>query len=150
MEAGVTMTPIPYRGAAPALTDVLGGRVDVMVETATSAFPRVRAGAMRMLAVSSKDRYPLMPEAPTIHEFLPGIEFMSWLGLAMPPRTPRTIVERFASEVHRALALPDVEKKLAEGGNVATPLSPQEFRDRVAREIKNWSRVIEAAGIRAG
>lgn len=150
MEAGVKMTPIPYRGAGPALTDVLGGRVDVMVETATSAFPRVRTGAMRLLAVSSKERYPLMPEAPTVHEFVPGIEFMSWLGLAMPPRTPRAIVERFASEVHRALALTDVQKKLAEGGNVATPLSPEDFRDRVAREIKTWSRVVAAAGIRAG
>jgi tripartite-type tricarboxylate transporter receptor subunit TctC len=150
MEAGLKMTPIPYRGAAPALTDVLGGRVDVMVETATSAFPRVRAGNMRLLALSSRERYPLMPEAPTVHEFVPGIDFMSWLGFAMPPRTPSAIVERFASEVHRALALPDVRKKLEDGGNVATPLSPGEFRERVAREIKTWSRVVEAAGIRAG
>lgn len=150
MEAGITMTPIPYRGAAPALTDVLGGRVDVMVETATSGFPRVRAGAMRLLALSSRERYPLMPEVPTVHEFVPGIDFMSWLGLAMPPRTPPAIVERFAAEVHRALALPDVQQKLADGGNIATPLSSAEFRARVAREIKTWSRVVEAAGIRAG
>jgi tripartite-type tricarboxylate transporter receptor subunit TctC len=150
MEAKIKMTPIPYRGSAPALTDVLGGRVDVMVDTATSAFPRIRAGGMRVLALSSKERYPLMPDAPTVHEFVPGIDFMSWLGLAMPPRTSRAIVERFASEVHRALALPDVQKKLYDGGNVATPLSPQEFRDRVAREIATWSRVIAAAGIKAG
>jgi tripartite-type tricarboxylate transporter receptor subunit TctC len=150
MEAGIKMTPIPYRGAAPALTDVLGGRVDVMVETATSGFPRVRAGNMRILALSSRERYPLMPEAPTIHEAVPGVDFMSWLGLAMPPRTPAPIVERFAAEVHRALALPDVQKKLVDGGNVATPSAPQQFRAHIAREIATWSRVIAAAGIRAG
>jgi tripartite-type tricarboxylate transporter receptor subunit TctC len=91
-----------------------------------------------------------MPDAPTIHEHVPGIEFMSWLGLAMPPRTPQPIVERFAAEVHRALKLPDVQKKLVESGNVATPLSPAEFRERVAREIKTWRQVIAAAGIKAG
>ena len=150
MEAGATMTPIPYRGASPAITDVLGGRVDVMVEPATSAFPRVRSGQVRLLAVSSKGRYPLMPEAPTVEEFVPGINFMSWLGYAMPPKTPRAIVDRMNAEVHRALALPDVQKKLAEGGNVATPSTPEEFRALVAREIEIWSRVIAAAGIRAG
>ena len=150
MEAGVSMTPIPYRGAAPAITDVLGGRVDVMVEPATSGFPRVREGQTRMLAVSSKGRYPLMPEAPTVEEFVPGIDFMSWLGYAMAPNTPAAIVERMSAEVRRALALPDVQKKLTEGGNVASPSTPAEFRERVAREIKTWSRVIATAGIRAG
>jgi tripartite-type tricarboxylate transporter receptor subunit TctC len=150
MEAGVSMTPIPYRGAAPAVTDVLGGRVDVMVEPATSGFPRVREGQTRMLAVSSKGRYPLMPEAPTVEEFLPGIEFMSWLGYAMAPKTPPTIVVRMNQEIRRALALPDVQKKLVEGGNVASTSTPQEFRDLVEREIERWSKVVAAANIRAG
>lgn len=150
MEAGAPMVPIPYRGAAPAITDVLGGRVDVMVEPATSAFPRVRSGQVRLLAVSSKGRYPLMPEAPTVEEFVPGITFMSWLGYAMAPKTPRAIVERMNAEIRRALALPDVQTKLVEGGNVATPSTPEEFRALVAREIEIWSRVIAAAGIRAG
>jgi len=150
MEAGAPMTPIPYRGAAPAITDVLGGRVDVMVEPATSAFPRVRAGQVRLLAVSSKGRYPLMPEAPTVEEFVPGITFMSWLGYAMAPKTPTAIVDRMNAEIRRALALPDVQKKLVEGGNIATPSTPEEFRALVGREIEIWSRVIAAAGIRAG
>ena len=150
MEAGVTMTPIPYRGAAPAITDVLGGRVDVMVEPATSAFPRVRSGQVRLLAVSSKGRYPLMPEAPTVEEFLPGIDFMSWLGYAVAPKTPPTIVLRLNQEIRRALALPDVQKKLVEGGNVASTSTPQEFRDLVEREIERWSKVVAAANIKAG
>src|SRR5688572_1613236 len=116
MEAGVTMMAIPYRGASPAITDVLGGRVDVMVEPATSAFPRVRAGQVRLLAVSSKGRYSLMPEAPTVEEFVPGITFMSWLGYAMAPKTPAAIVDRMNAEIRHALALPDVQNKLTEGG----------------------------------
>ena len=150
MEAGVTMRPIPYRGAAPAITDVLGGFVDVMVEPATSAFPRVRAGQVRLLAVSSKGRYPLMPEAPTVEEFVPGVDFMSWLGYAMAPKTPTAIVFRMNQEIRRALKLPDVEKRLVEGGNVAQFSTPQEFRDLVGREIERWTKVIVAAGIRAG
>jgi tripartite-type tricarboxylate transporter receptor subunit TctC len=150
MEAGISMTPIPYRGAAPAITDVLGGRVDVMVEPATSAFPRVRAKQVRLLALSSNGRYPLMPEAPTVEEFVPGVDFMSWLGYAMPPKTPTTIVVRMNQEIRRALALPDVQKRLAEGGNIAQFSTPQEFRDLVESEIERWSKVIEAANIRAG
>ncbi len=150
MEAGAPMTPIPYRGASPAITDVIGGRVDVMVEPATSAFPRVRSGQVRLLAVSSKGRYPLMPEAPTVEEFVPGVTFMSWLGYAMAPGTPRAIVDRMNAEIRHALALSDVQKKLVEGGNIATPSTPDEFRALVAREIEIWGRVIAAAGIRAG
>jgi tripartite-type tricarboxylate transporter receptor subunit TctC len=150
MEAKAPMTPIPYRGAAPAITDVLGGRVDVMVEPATSAFPRVRAGQVRLLAISSKGRYPLMPEAPTVEEFVPGVTFMSWLGYAMAPKTPPAIVERMNAEIRHALALADVQKKLVDGGNVATPSTPQEFRALVGREIDTWRRVIAAAGIKAG
>jgi tripartite-type tricarboxylate transporter receptor subunit TctC len=150
MEASAPMTPIPYRGASPAITDVIGGRVDVMVEPATSAFPRVRSGQVRLLAVSSKGRYPLMPEAPTVEEFVPGVTFMSWLGYAMAPKTPHAIIDRMNAEIRHALALADVQKKLVEGGNVATPSTPDEFRALVAREIEIWSRVIAAAGIRAG
>jgi len=150
MEAKAPMTPIPYRGAAPAITDVLGGRVDVMVEPATSAFPRVRAGQVRLLAISSKGRYPLMPEAPTVEESVPGVTFMSWLGYAMAPKTPPAIVERMNAEIRHALALADVQKKLVDGGNVATPSTPQEFRALVGREIDIWSRVIAAAGLKAG
>jgi tripartite-type tricarboxylate transporter receptor subunit TctC len=150
LESGTQMTPVPYRGTALALQDVLGGRVDVMVDAATSMFPRIRSGQLRLLAVSSAERYPLMPQAPTVAETVPGIEFMSWLGVVMPPATPRPIIDRFNREVRWALTLPDIVAKLAEAGNIPTPSSPEEYRDRVAREIKTWSRVIAAAGIKAG
>jgi tripartite-type tricarboxylate transporter receptor subunit TctC len=148
METGVRMNPIPYRGSAQALQDVLGGRVDVMVDAATSMFPRIRSGQLRLLAVSSPGRYQLMPEAPTVAETVPGIEFMSWLGLVAAPGTPPAIVDRLNREVRHVLALPDVQARLVEGGNVAIPSTPQEYRNRVEREIARWRKVITAAGIK--
>ena len=148
IESGALMTPISYRGTAQALTDVVAGRVDLMVDAATSGFPRVQSGQLRLLAISSPGRYPLMPDAPTIAETLPGIEFMSWLGLAMPPATPRPIVERINKEIREALELPDVRQRLVEGGNVASPSTPDEMRQKVESEIARWTRVIEAGGIK--
>jgi tripartite-type tricarboxylate transporter receptor subunit TctC len=149
MEAGVELTPIPYRGTAAAVSDVLAGRVDLMVDAATSAFPRIQSGQLRVLALSSAERYPLMPNAPVIAETLPKIEFMSWLGLAMAAGTPRPIVERLNQEVRRALTLPDVQQRLVEGGNVASPSTPEEMRQKVASEMARWRTVIETAGIKA-
>jgi tripartite-type tricarboxylate transporter receptor subunit TctC len=148
LESGTEMTPVPYRGTALALQDVLGGRVDVMVDAATSMFPRIRSGQLRLLALSSEGRYPLMPQAPTVAETVPGIGFMSWLGVVMPPGTPRPIVNRLNAEVHRALKLPDIVAKLNQAGNIPTPSTPEAYRAHVAREIKTWSRVIAAAGIK--
>jgi tripartite-type tricarboxylate transporter receptor subunit TctC len=148
IESGALMTPVSYRGTAQALTDVVSGRIDLMVDAATSGFPRVQSGQLRLLAISSPGRYPLMPEAPTIAETLPGIEFMSWLGLAMPPATPGPIVDRINREIREALALPDVRQRLVEGGNVASPSSPDEMRQKVESEIARWARVIEAGGIK--
>jgi tripartite-type tricarboxylate transporter receptor subunit TctC len=148
IESGAVMTPVSYRGTAQALTDVVAGRVDLMVDAATSAFPRVQSGQLRMLAISSPTRYPLMPDAPTIAETLPAIEFMSWLGLAMPPATPRPIVDRINKEIGVALKLADVQQRLIEGGNLASPSTPDEMRQKVESEIARWSRVIEAGGIK--
>ena len=147
METGVEMTPIPYRGSPPAFADVLAGRVDVMVDPATTAFPRIRSGQLRVLALSSPQRFPLMPEAPTVAETVPGVEFMSWLGLAMPAGTPRPIVERLNTEVTAILATPEMQKKLTENGSAATPSTPDEMRQKVANEYERWRKVLAAAGI---
>jgi tripartite-type tricarboxylate transporter receptor subunit TctC len=148
IESGALMTPVSYRGTAQALTDVVSGRIDLMVDAATSGFPRVQSGQLRLLAISSPGRYPLMPDAPTIAETLPGIEFMSWLGLAMAPATPPPIVERINQEIRDALKLPDVQQRLSEGGNVASPSSPGGMRQKIESEIARWTRVIEAGGIK--
>ena len=144
------MTPIPYRGTSLALHDVLGGRVDVMVDAATSMFPRIQSGQLRMLAVSSSR--PLSADAGGAdgrrerarHRVHVVARARDAAGTARP------IVDRLNAEVHRALKLPDIIAKLAEAGNIPTPSTPEEYRAHVEREIKTWSRVIAAAGIKAG
>lgn len=147
MQAGVEMTPIPYRGSPPAFTDVLAGRVDVMVEPATTSFPRIRAGQLRVLALSSPQRFPLMPEAPTVNETVPGIDFMSWLGLAMPAGTPRPVVDRLSKTVRDILATPRAQEQLKTAGSTVTVSTPDEMRDKVATEYRRWSKIIDAAKI---
>ena len=147
-KAGVDMVPVPYRGSANAVTDVMGGRVDVMVDTATSGFPRIASGQFRALAVTSPDRYPLLPDAPTVAETLPGVYYMSWLGMATAPHTPRPIVDRLNAEIHYAITLSDVQKKLAESGNIGMPTTPDQMREQIADEIANWKQIIEANHIK--
>jgi tripartite-type tricarboxylate transporter receptor subunit TctC len=146
-KGGVDMVPISYRGSSAAVADVLGGRVDVMLEPATSAFPRIHSGQFRVLAVTSPARFALMPEAPTVAETLPGVQYMSWLGMAAAPRTPRPIIDRLNKEIHRALELPEVVEKLKEGGNVATPSTPEGMRKQIEDEIANWKAIVKANNI---
>jgi tripartite-type tricarboxylate transporter receptor subunit TctC len=141
-KAGVDMVPISYRGSSAAVTDVLTGRVDVMLEPATSGFPRAHTGQFRVLAVTSPQRYPLMPEAPTVAETLPGVHYMSWLGMATSPGTPRPIIDRLNKEIHRALELPDIKQKLKEGGNVAAPSTPEGMKKQIEDEIANWKEIV--------
>ena len=148
IQAGTNMVPIPYRGAAAAVTDVLSGRVDVMLEAATSGFPRIRSGQLRVLAISSPGRYELMPDAPTVAETLPGVEYMSWLGLVTAPQTPKPIIDRLNAEIRRALGLSDVKQRLAEGGNIATPTAPEAMGRQLEDEIVRWKKLVEANNIR--
>jgi tripartite-type tricarboxylate transporter receptor subunit TctC len=133
----------------PAFTDVIGGRLDAMIDTATSAIPRIRNGQLRALAVSSPRRYPLMPDTPSMVETVSGIQLMSWLGLAAPPQTPRPIIDRLNSEIRRALELPDVRSWLAETGVLAAPSSPEELQQRVETEIALYSKIAEVNAIKA-
>jgi tripartite-type tricarboxylate transporter receptor subunit TctC len=141
--AGIKMVPISYRGSSVAVPDVLGGRVDVLLDTATSGFPRIRSGQFRALAVTSPERYPLMPDAPTVAETLPGLHYMSWLGLAAAPGTPRPILDRLNAEVRHALELPDVQERLKAGGNIASPTTPEGMKKQIENEIANWKKIVE-------
>jgi tripartite-type tricarboxylate transporter receptor subunit TctC len=98
--------------------------------------------------VTSPTRYPLLPDAPTVAETLPGVHYMSWLGMATAPRTPRPIIDRLNVELHRALALPDINAKLREGGNIATPTTPEQMRQQITDEIANWKQLIAANNIK--
>jgi len=146
--AGIDMVAVPYRGSVAAFTDVIGGRLDAMMDTATSAISRIRNGQLRPLAVSSPERYPLMPDVPTMAETVPGIQLMSWLGLAAAPQTPRPIIDRLNGEVRRALELPDVKQWLADTGVLAAPSTPEELQRRIETEIALYTKIAEANNIK--
>ena len=143
IEAGTSITGVPYKGGANALVDVLAGRVDATIETGTASFGHIRSGKLRPHAVSSAGRHPALPGVQTISETLPGVEMSSWLGLAAAARTPPAIVEHLNLEVRAIIALPDVRQRLADLSGVPSPSSPEEMRALVEREIARWKRVVE-------
>jgi tripartite-type tricarboxylate transporter receptor subunit TctC len=138
---------IPYRGNSQIVQDLLGGRLDVMIETGTIAFAQIKGGTLRGLAVSSRKRFVLEPEMPAIGETLAGFEVMSWLGLAAPGGTPRAIVDRLNYEIGEILKLPDIRDKLATVGNIATPSTPDQMQEYIERDAARWSRVVDIKGI---
>lgn len=140
--AGTEINLVFYRGTALALQDVLGGRIDVMTDAATSAIPRIRSGQLRALAVTSPERYPLLPDVPTMTETVPGIRVESWLGLASALNTPKSIVDRLNAEIHRALGSPDVKKWASDSGVLPAPSTSEEFRKRVEGDIKQWTEIV--------
>jgi tripartite-type tricarboxylate transporter receptor subunit TctC len=147
IEAGTQMLHVPFKGAAPAFTELLGGRIDVLIETATFAIPNVKSGRLRALALSSSGRYPLLPEAPTVAETLSGVEFSSWLGIAVAPGTPRPVIDRLNGELKAILAEEDTRTRFAGFGGVPAYSTPEAMRERVEREVARWKRVVATRGI---
>jgi tripartite-type tricarboxylate transporter receptor subunit TctC len=147
IEAGISLRGIPYRGNSQIVQDLLGGRLDVMIETGTIAFAQINGGTARGLAVSSRRRFVLEPDIPTIAETLPGFEVMSWLGLAAPGGTARPIVERLNREVRAILELPEIRDKLAIVGNIPMPSTPEQMQDYIERDAARWSRIVDIKGI---
>jgi tripartite-type tricarboxylate transporter receptor subunit TctC len=147
VEAATSLRGIPYRGNTQIVQDLLGGRLDVMIETGTIAFAQINGGTLRGLAVSSRTRFVLEPDIPTIAETLPGFEVMSWLGLAAPGGTPRPIIDRLNWEVGEILKLPDIRDKLAMVGNIPMPSTPEQMQDHIERDAARWSRIVEIKGI---
>ncbi|MSQ51207.1 MAG: tripartite tricarboxylate transporter substrate binding protein [Betaproteobacteria bacterium] len=143
IEARVDMVGVTFKGAAQAMIDLLGGRIDAMVETATFSLSQVKGGKMRALAVSTAGRYAPLPDVPTVADSVPGVDFGSWLGLATSPGTPRPIIDRLHREVGAMLKTPEVRQQLANLGGEASPSSPDQMRDRIAGEMVRWKRVME-------
>jgi tripartite-type tricarboxylate transporter receptor subunit TctC len=143
IEGNVDMINVPFKGAQQALIELYAGRLDVLVETATGSMGAIRSGKARAIAVSSPQRFSLMPDVPTINETLPGIELASWLGVATTPGTPRPVVDKLNRELRTILAMPDVQKRLADLGGVATPSTPEEMRQRIEGEMVRWKRIID-------
>ena len=147
IEAGTQMLHVPFKGAAPAFTELLGGRIDVLIETATFSLPMIRQGRLRPLALSSAGRYPLMPDVPTVGETLKAVQFSSWLGLAVAPGTPRQIVDLLNRDTRAILAEPETRERFAGFGGVPAPSSPEQMAKRIDDEIARWQRVVETRGI---
>jgi tripartite-type tricarboxylate transporter receptor subunit TctC len=146
---GVNLVHVPYRGAGPALVDLLGGRMQVMFAPLSIAVEHVRAGRLRALAVMTATRLPQLPDVPTVAEFVPGYEASFWAGLGAPKNTPAVIVDRLNQEVNAALADPAIKARLEAHGAAAMPGSPAEFGKLIVDETERWGKVIRAADIKA-
>ena len=142
------MTHIPYKGPAPAITDLLGGRLD-MVLTA-SATELVKAGKVRVLAVTSEKRVPMYPDIPTLEEIAPGVQAVSWVGISAPAQTPKAITSRLEKEILAVLNTPDMQARLSEPSLGLFPLTlgSDKFSEFIQKEMRTWSPVIKAGNIR--
>jgi tripartite-type tricarboxylate transporter receptor subunit TctC len=148
---GVDMVPVHYRGAAPALTDLVAGRVDVMFDAYVSSNAYINSGKLRALAVTTASRQDeLLPGIPTVAETVPGYDAAGWQGLCAPNGTPAEIVERLNREINAVLADPGPRARLAELGGQAAPGTPAEFGRFVASETAKWGKVVRDAGLKAG
>ena len=149
MMAGVEMVHVPYRGSTPALTDLLGGRVQVMFDATTSSLPHIRAGKLRPLAVTTATRSELLPDIPTIGDFVPGYEAHGWIGFGAPKNTPAAVVDRLNNEINSAISDSSIKAHLIDlGGLVLPPSSPADFGKLIADETEKWAKVIRAANIK--
>jgi len=148
--AGVELLHVPYKGSAPAMTDVLGGQVPLMFADAPTALPQIRGGKVRALAVASPKRSALMPDLPTIAESgVAGYEAYSWAAFVAPAGTPKDVVAKLNADIVRALGAPDVKQRLLDAGAEAMPTSPEQFGRLLKAEMAKWSKVVKDANIQA-
>ena len=148
MMTGVGMVHVPYRGDAPSITALIGGQVQVMFGSMAS-IEHVRAGRVRALAVTTATRSQVLPDIPTLAEFVPGYETSGLFGFAAPKNTPTDIIDRLNKEINAALADPKIEGRLMDLGGTVLPLSPAEYGRVNASETEKWGKVIRAANIKA-
>ena len=143
---GCDMTHVPYKGAGPAITDLIAGQVQVLFDNLPSSAPHIKGGRIRALAVTSAKREPSMPNLPTVGETVPGYEATAWFGVGMPKGTPRAIIDKVNAEVNRALADPKMRERLAELGGAPIPGTPDDFGKVIAAETAKWAIAVKASG----
>jgi tripartite-type tricarboxylate transporter receptor subunit TctC len=148
MMAGVDMVHVPYRSGGPALTDLIAGQVQVMFPATVSSVEYIRAGRLRALAVTTATRSELLPDIPTVGEFVPGYEASGWFGVGAPKATPAEIVEKLNKEINAGLADPKLQGRLADVGGDVLVLSPADFGRLIAEETEKWGKVVRAANIK--
>jgi tripartite-type tricarboxylate transporter receptor subunit TctC len=149
MMTGVELVHVPYRGAGPALTDMLSGQVQVMFDNLPSSIGHIQGGRLRALAVTTTERSKALPDVPTVAETVPGYEASAWFGMAVPKGTPRAVIDKLNRTVNDALADPAMQAKLAELGGTLIPGTPEDFGKIVADETAKWAKVVNATGATA-
>ena len=147
--AGISMKHIPYRGAGPATTDLIGGQVDVLFDNMPSIISHIRAGTVRALGVTSTQRSPALPDVPAVAEFVPGYEASAWFGAAAPKGTPPAVIARLNREINAALADPGMRAKLADLGGVPIGGTPEQFWAIHRMETEKWAKIVQFSGAKA-
>jgi tripartite-type tricarboxylate transporter receptor subunit TctC len=148
IKTGTTMTHVPFRSSGDIMNNLTGGHINLAFDNITLAWPQVKAGRLRALAVSSTERSAIAPDVPTVADTIPGFEATSWHGVFAPAGTPKAIVDKMAAEMRRILELPDVKDKLFEIGAVASPMTPEDFTKFIEGERAKWADVVKASGAR--
>jgi tripartite-type tricarboxylate transporter receptor subunit TctC len=143
---GVNMLHVPYRGAPPALTDLIGGQVHVMFDNMPSSIEHIRAGRLCPLAVTATTPWQGLPDVPTLGAFVPGFETNAWAGIGAPKNTPAEIIDTLNREINAALADPMIKARFAELGGEVLALSPSEYGKRITEETEKWAKVIKFSG----
>ncbi len=146
---GCDMVHVPYKGAGPALTDLMGGQVHVLFDNLPSSINHIKGGKLRALAVTSEQRDGALPDVPTVSETVKGYEATAWFGIGMPKDTPRAVIEKVNSAVNQALADPKMREKLAEMGGKPIPGTPEDFGKVIASETEKWAKVVISSGAKA-
>ena len=150
MMTGVDVVQVHYRGSGPALPDLIAGQVQAMFDPVASSIGHIRAGKLRPLAVTTTTRLEVLPDIPTVGDFVPGYEASGWYGIGVPKNTPAEIVDRLNAEINAALADPKMKVRFADLGGTVLPGSPDDFGRFIAEETEKWGKVIRAANIKAG
>jgi len=150
MMAGIHLLHVPYRGIGPALTDLLGGQVQVVFSSMPSSIGYIRAGKLRPLAVTAAARLAAMPDVPAVAESVPGYEVSTWYGICAPKNTPADVIDKLNNEIDTVLANPKFKARLADFGAVPIAGSPGEFGKLISKEIEKWGKVVRTAHIVAG
>ena len=149
MMAGVDMVHVPYKGSAPAVTDLVAGQVQAMFDLMPSSIQAIKAGKLRALAVTTVARSDALPDVPVLADFVPGYEASSWQGVGVPAKTPPDIIERLNKEINAALADPAIKARLNAMGGATLPGTPAEFGKLIADETEKWGKVVKFSGARA-